>query len=488
MKLKSLLLGAVVLFAINIQFTRCTKLDPTDIGADLLPPIDNITTFDTTLRVYANNYLSQDSTRVGLWETHTLGLIDDDPVFGKTEASIYLSLVPNSTNRNPFFSLDSIVGIDSAILSLPYAGAVFGDSNSVQKISVFEISDADFTDSVGYPVSRPHFSTVGSDLAGSLVNFSQFDDEKLVVVKSDTQRVNNVLRLPIDPGIGLRFAGYDTSTVYLSTGRDSAFQKAFNGLAIRVDGSGSPSSNALAFFNPGGQNAKLTFYFRVMRNGVVDTLTTDLVPYYTSANTGAGYGANLIHRTPEHEYANLSTTTPIENPEKLLIQSAPGSYAIVKVPGLSDIPNSIIHRAELSFTPASSSGSDIYASPDLFFLDVIDSANNRFVTIREDFYFTNMQTLQYDIRNFGGFLSNNKYGFNLTRYVQGLVTRGNDNYSFRLYAPQHTTVHYAAPGSQTVGGRFVIPVNSQVAKGRAVIFGGGEQPGSMVLRIIYSKI
>lgn len=488
MKLKSLLLAAVVLFLINTQFIRCTKLDPTDIGTELLPPIDNITTFDTTLRVYADNYLFDDSTRVALWETHTLGLIDDDPVFGKTDARIYFSLVPNSPNRNPFLSLDSIVAIDSAILSLSYAGSVFGDSTSSQKISVFEISDASFKDSVGYPVKHPHFNTVGPDLAGTLVNFSGFDDEKLVVVKSDTQKVTNMLRLPIDPSIGLRFAGYDTSNVYLSSRRDSAFQKVFNGLVIQVDGSGSPANKALAFFNPGSQNTKLTFYFRVMKNGVADTLTTDFVPYYTSSSTGAGYGANLVQRTAAHEYANLSTTTPVENPEKLLIQSAPGSYALLKVPGLSGIPNSIVHRAELSFTPVPSPGSDMYAAPDLFFLDVIDSANNRIVTVREDFYFTNLQTLEYDIRNFGGFLSNNKYGFNLTRYVQGTITRGTKNYAFRLHAPQNTSAFYAAPGTQTVAGKYLIPVNKKVSNGRAVIYGGGELPGSMSLRIIYSKI
>lgn len=490
MKLKSLLLGAVVLLAINTQFVRCTKLDPTDIGTDLLPPIDNITTFDTTLTVSTANYLFSDSTTVAPWETHTLGLIDDDPVFGKTDAQIYLAFVPNSTNRNPFFSLDSIVAIDSAVLSLAYAGAVFGDSTSNQKISVYEIDDDNFQDTTGYNINLPHFNTTGTDLAGSLVNFSLFDDEKMIVVKSDTQRVANVMRLPIDPSIGLRFAGYDTSTVYLSSGRDSAFQKAFNGLAIRVDGSGSATNKALAFFNPGNQNTKLTFYFRVMRNGVEDTLTTDLIPYYTFATAGIGYAANLIHRTPAHEYTTLSETSAVENPEKLLIQSAPGSYAIINVPGLKEIPNSIIHRAELSFMAAPSAGDEMYTAPDRFFLDLIDSANNRFITVKEDFYFPNLQqSLEYDVNNFGGILKNNKYSFNLTRYIQGMVTRESENYAFRLYAPQAARVFYSVPSSQIVtAGRYFVPVNSRVAKGRAVIYGGGQLPESMVVRIIYSKI
>lgn len=488
MKLKSLLLGVGALFLLNTQFVRCTKIDPTDIGTDLLPAVDNIHTFDTTLRVYTSNYLFDDSTTVNLNEAHALGRIENDPVFGKTDAQIYLSFVPNSTNRNPFLNLDSIVAIDSAILSLSYAGSVFGDSTSSQKISAFEINDDNFKDSIGYILTHPRFNTTGPDLAGSIVNFSQFDDEKMIVVKQDTQTVKNVLRLPVDPAIGLRFAGYDTSTVYLSSGRDSAFQKAFNGLAIKVDGSSS-TNNALAFFNPGDANTKLTFYFRVIKNGVADTVSTDFIPYSTLTYFGnkvKGFSANLIERAPEHEYANLSKTTSPEDPEKLLIQSAPGSYAILKVPGLKGIPNSIIHRAELSFISAPSAGDDIYKTPDLFFLDLIDSSNNVHLAVREDFYLTGVtaqtRIAQYDINNFGGFLKNNKLFFNLTRHVQALVTRGTENYAFRLYAPQTTLLHY------TLAEPYLIPVNSAPAKGRAVIYGGGDLPESMVVRIIYSKI
>lgn len=490
MKLKPLLLGVAVLFLISTQFIRCTKINPTDIGTDLLPAIDNIHTFDTTLRVYADNFLFDDSTTISLYEPHALGLIEDDPVFGKTDAQIYLALAPNSLNRNPFISLDSVVGIDSAVLSLAYAGAVFGDSTSNQKISVFEVSDPLFKDSLGYQINHPHFNTTGPDLAGSIVNFSQFDDEKMIVVKQDTQNVSNVLRLPIDPALGLRFAGYDT-TVYPSTSRDSAFQKAFNGLAIRVDAGGTSTNSALGYFNPAGENTRLTFYFRVMRNGVVDTLTTDFVPFYTSSSVTRAFSANIIERTPAHEYADLSLTTPVEGPEKLLIQSSPGSFALLRVPGLKALNNRIIHRAELSFVPAGAPGSEIFNDPDRLFLDLIDSANNRFLTVQEDFLY-NSSTLEYDVNSFGGFLKNNRFFFNLTRYVQSMVTRGDYNYAFRLYAPKAAVDHYVF-SSGTVRGiistnRLWIPVNSYVSKGRSVIYGGGTGPQSMTVRIIYSKI
>ncbi len=116
MKLKSLLFATGLGIVAIALYTSCTKITPTDIGADLLPAVDNVTTFDTTLRVYADNYLFNDSSRVNYAQNHALGVIEDDPEFGKTESQIYLSLVPGGTSRNPFTSLDSIVGMDSVIL------------------------------------------------------------------------------------------------------------------------------------------------------------------------------------------------------------------------------------------------------------------------------------------------------------------------------------------------------------------------------------
>lgn len=486
--MKSLLFATGLGILILSANTYCTKINPTDIGTDILPVVDNVYTFDTVLRVYADNYLYNDSSIVNYAQPHALGMIADDPQFGKTEGQIYLSVVPAASGRNPFTSIDSIVGMDSVILSLAYTD-VYGDSNAVQKINVYEISDTAFKDSIGYMVQHPGFNTLPGELGSAVVNFTTLNDPKTIIVKADTTVIENQMRIPLDPALGLRFAAYDTSSVYVLSNRDSAFQKVFNGLALKVDEGGSSLKDALAYFDLSSENTRLTFYFRVKKNGSVDTVSTDFALYATSSYEA--YNANVIKRDPAYGYAALSQSTGIIDADKIYIQSAPGSYALLRVPGLSGLDNRLIHRAEISFQPLDLPGSDIYTAPDLLFADLSDSANNRFITIKDDFAYS-FTNYTYDYQTFGGYLKDNRFFVNVTRYVQSLVTnQNNKNYSFRLYAPKIAIANYSYPkesGLQVAETASGFSINSKIAKGRVVVGGGSNPEKPMVLRIIYSKI
>lgn len=487
MKLKFPLLSIGLGTLALVLNTHCTKINPTDIGTDLLPAVDNVHTFQTTLRVYADNYLTDDSTLINYADEHALGTIEDDPEFGKTEAEIYLGLVPSSALRHPFINADSIVGMDSVILSLAYTG-IYGDSNTVQAFDVFEISDPEFKDSSGYLAGHPGFSTtLLGKLGGASVSLQTIDDPKTIIIKSDTQVVSNLLRIPLDTLLGKRFAAYDTSTVYVSSKRDSVFQKVFNGLVIKTDES-SPQKSALTYYNLLDENTKLTCYYRVKRNGNVDTLSTDFALYVTGVYSA--FSANTIKRTPMHGYAALDKTTAVPDAEKIYLQSAPGSYAILNIPGLDTMGNRIIHRAELAFEPISLPGNTIYTTPDFLFIDLIDSAANRYLTIPDDFNYS-FSSYTYNSSIFGGYVKNDKYFFNLTRYVQNKVTKQSKNYALRLSAPQTTLDYYTYPkesGSLFTAGRVAFRINSKTAKGRTVIGGGSNPSQPMQLRIIYSKI
>ena len=484
--MKSLLFATGLGMLILSANTYCTKINPTDIGTDILPAVDNVHTFDTVLRVYADNYLYNDSSIVTYGQAHALGMIADDPEFGKTEGQIYFSVVPMAAARNPFTSIDSIVGMDSVILSLAYTD-IYGDSNAVQKINVYEINDADFKDSIGYMVQHPGFEVLPGELGSAVVNFTTLNDPKTIVVKGDTTVIENQMRIPLDPSLGLRFAAYDTTSVYVKSNRDSAFQKVFNGLALKVDEGGSSLKDALAYFNLNSENTKLTFYFRVKKNGAVDTVSTDFVLY---ASSYEAYSANIIKRVPAAGYAALSQTAGVIDADKVYIQSAPGSYALLRVPGLSGLDNRLIHRAEISFQPLDLPGNDIYTVPDLLFADLSDSTNNRFITIKDDFAYS-FTNYSYDYKTFGGYLKDNRFFVNVTRYVQSLVSHQDPNYTFRLYAPKVAIANYSYPresGMPVSPNALGFTINSYIAKGRVVVGGGSNAERPMVLRIIYSKI
>jgi hypothetical protein len=58
----------------------CTKIDTTTLGADLVPAVDNISTFADTLNVIGTQGFFKDSTILNGTDDHILGAITNDPV------------------------------------------------------------------------------------------------------------------------------------------------------------------------------------------------------------------------------------------------------------------------------------------------------------------------------------------------------------------------------------------------------------------------
>jgi len=476
-----------VFFTVALSFLfviSCEKIDTTDIGDDLIPAVDNVHTFDTILEVISDNFLLPDSTRVLNSEAHAWGVIENDPEFGKTKGDFYFSLTPSRYGTHPFPQKDSTLIIDSVVLALAYVGA-FGDtSTSLQRMSVFEIDyDANFKDSViGYPINTviPYDPTV---LGSKLVDFTTLDDSVKDVRKRDTLRLKNQLRIQLDKNLANRFLAYDTSNAYKN---DSTFRTLFKGLAIRVDEAGSPGKNALAYFLPSGVNTKLIFYYRVQSStssAIVDTVSTEFAFYqFNFAN------ANVLSRTPANNYLTYLNNGNT-NDDKVYIQSSPGSYATLRIPNLNTLSNRIIHRAELLVESISNDPLEKFGKPGTLFLDAIDTANKRIITIPYDFTYGNdFETI------FGGPIKYNKYNFNLSRYVQSIVTRHENDYNLRLYAPFRTNSTEVRGGVSITpsppGENSGFPINSPLAYGRVILAGGSyaDQTKKIRLRIIYSKI
>jgi hypothetical protein len=100
-----LTLGSIITGSL-ILLSSCKKInEATDLGGDLLPAVDNITTFDTTLTVEAYNdlftlggidSLKEDSTYSHYSYEQFLGRINSDPLFGRTDAQMFFELKPTS--------------------------------------------------------------------------------------------------------------------------------------------------------------------------------------------------------------------------------------------------------------------------------------------------------------------------------------------------------------------------------------------------------
>src|SRR5690606_4501913 len=150
----------------------------------------------------------------------------------------------------------------------------------------------------------------------------------------------------------------------------------FRGLEVRAS-EASPQKNALAYFDlTNAASTRITFYCRVQRDGNTDTIA----PYFTN---GSGSHANIVRRTPGNAYlANLNNG--IENDEKIFLQTAPGSYATVRVPALDTLGNRVIHLAELIIEKHPSE-QDFYNPPPALFIDALSVTGDSVFTIRNDF-------------------------------------------------------------------------------------------------------
>ena len=475
MNRKSLVSLTILVATGLLIYSSCTKVDTTDLGNSLIPAVDNVNTFDTVVDVITDNKLYPDTTRINGSYPVAVGVIADDPEFGKTRSSVYFSVSPTSFATHPFVKKDS-VKIDSIVLSLTYS-QLYGDSLSSQKFEVFQIDpNAAFTDS-SYRISEPEFAVVPTPLGSKVVDFTSLNDSVSYVNVKDTIRTINELRIRLDTSFGRTFVNYDTAVQYKN---DSVFRTIFKGLAVKVNEGASAVKNALAYFDLTGGNTKLTFYCRIQNNGKTDTIAP--------AFAFSGNSSNHIQRDPAHDFLTYLNNGPGSD-DKVFLQSTPGSFGLIKIPGLENMSNRTIHRAELIIEKIPSALDNIYTPPSVLFIDGINTTADSTFTVRGDFVYTG-QGLGYDLGSLEGVYKNNRYTFNLSRHVQSIVSKKLRNHALRIYAPFYTRPWYESVTgvTQALPPGTLLFINSPIASGRVIVGGGTHPTQKMRLRIIYSKI
>jgi hypothetical protein len=455
-------------------FLSCNKInEATELGDGLVPAVDNVHTFEVALHAITHNILMVDSTRVGYNDLVSLGNIND-PEFGQTHANVDFNISPSTFGTYPFVKKDSIA-IDSVVLSLSYQGA-YGDTlnNGIQTVRVFEIDqNSGFKDSA-YRFSDPSsdFATTGPELGSVTYIISKLKDSITLTRAGDTTKVANVVRIRLSNSLGERFAQYDTTNTANGGFRnDSIFRTLFRGFALKAEQAG----NALSYFALADMaKTKLTVYFRTT-GATKDTSSYDF-------HHAAQGQSNYINRQNGGNYLTYLNSGA---GDKIYLQSAPGSYVAIKIPSLDVFSNKIIHRAELLALKIPSMSDDVFSPPARLILDRTNKGT-------PDTAFMLQLDLVTDVNGvvgfaaFGGTLrSDNSYRFNISRYIQTIVTKHEPNDTLRLYAPLRTTLF-----NSNFKASLTLPVIEAIAKGRVVLGGGTHSDSAMrlKLRIIYSDL
>ena len=465
------LIGSIFLSSLTF-LSSCKKVnEATTLGDDLIPAADNVHTFEVALNTVTNNVLFNDTTVVGYYDYVTLGDFND-PEFGHTHANAAFNITPSAFGSYPFGKQDS-VEIDSVVLSLSYHGA-YGDTiaDGIQTLRVYEIDqNSGFNDTALFKFSDPasDFGTTGGQLGSATFAIQHIQDSIPLIRGSDTSYVKNVVRIRLDNSFGDRLASYDTTKGYKN---DSLFKTLFAGFSVKAD----PTGNAMSYFNLADvANTKLTVYFRSVDNGKPDTSSFD----FYHATRGQ---SNYINRENGGNYlAYLGNGAG----DMVYLQSAPGSYVNIRIPSLDAFGNKAIHRAELIAVKIPSTGDNVFTAPDQLMLDRKNSNTPDTVFMLDKDLALNSSGLPV-FSTFGGQLrSDNTVRFDISRYVQGIVTRHAANDTLRMYAPLRTRAF-----NSTFNQYLDIPVNSEIAKGRLVLGGGTFADSSMRLRlrIVYSDL
>lgn len=483
-----------IVTSVAILFSACKKInESTELGGSLIPPVDGINTFDTSLynvQVFNDTFgLMTDSFRLDNSQEFFVGKINTDQFFGKTDARVFLELKPitfpfSFGNSNP-----SKLFIDSVVFIMDYV-ETYGDTNTVQSVNVYEIDQIpsnNFNSDSIYLIRKEPVTYSG--LLGSRTFAPKILNDSVKALRDTTV---NQLRIRLDNSFGSRLLSYDSikTSINGAYANDSAFKTKFKGFAIRSMNTG----NSLMGFNLNGVNTKLAIYYR-------NDTSSNATPKYDTTIRYFGFNglncasANYVQRDYVGSALAASVGGAVAD-QVIYIQATPGSFATIKIPDLATLSNRVIHRAELIIEQLYDISDSVLKPPPLLYLDAIDptiTANEKFRTIPYDVTFSNSGEL--NLFDYGSLpsmstdVSGNNiriWKFNLSRYVQHVLNGTLPLYDLRLHAPFTVSEQFGTPPGSDV--RVQVSVNNSIAKGRVRLGGTNHPTQKIKLRLIYSKL
>ncbi|WP_158638297.1 DUF4270 family protein [Panacibacter ginsenosidivorans] len=485
-------LPLLIILVLAIAFiTACTKIVTTDIGGDLIPPIDGVNTKEMFLDVTSKN-MKDTIVKVGIGTPNALGYISNDPLFGKTSASINVELKPSVFPVYPVNGTD--IKIDSVVLVLGYSG-VWGDTTVPLGFRVYKIKNtdasadvlrSDTTYATNYQVERGDELT--ENYAAANIDITKLNDS----IYPFEEAATNQLRIRLNKSYGDELLNdYDTT----STGAyhsDSLFQRFFKGYQIVPE---TGMGNALLKINLLDTNTKLAVYYNFNIKDSINKRDT-AVRYYRTNNYSCGSSNYVTRDRSGTAIPSYIPTNGNINDSLLFIDANPGIYTKITIDSLATLSNRIIHRAELVMeqVPGDPINDALFTAPNLFLTPYSLDSMRRFA-LPHDVLISNGTVgnqLSY------GCIPNKKidpitqqtiyfYTFDISRYAQGIVTRHEKSYPLILYAPSNDYIYPLETSIYQVYTGTSGPLNTP-AIGRVRLGGGNSVNHKMRLHIVYSDI
>ena len=463
------------IFALFLGFAAlifsCTKIVTTNIGSGLIPPVDGVNTKDTVLEVISKN-AGYDTISVGISDDHVLGYVND-PLFGKTTASVNFQIAPVVSPFYLGFPKDSVV-LDSVVLCLKYHGT-WGDTNQSLRLHVYSMDPEEIfnADSAYKNIKSFEKAQELTPFGGTSVLPSSLNDvDSTAHFKEES---TNQIRIRLNNSFGQQLINYDSATVYQS---DSTFYNSLRGLIVEPEQTG----NALLEVNLLDTATHLSLYYHTLDGK--DTATRRFSP-----NSLTSASSNTILRDYSGTQIPSYISSSNKNDDLIFMQTSPGTYANLDISSVKGMQNVIVHRAEILMYQVPDVSDALLTPPNLFIAAHMQDSTRRFAIPNDITFYGNTIS---NLTQFGVAPKSETgttasfYSFDVSRYVQGVITRSDTLFNLVLYAPYN---QYIYPNDSTI---YALPISSpslnNVAIGRVRLGGGSNQQYKMRLHIVYSLV
>ncbi len=426
-------------------FASCK--DSNTIGLDLNEDYAIKGTLMDTATIKSQTLKDDPTSGVGLVR-HPLGFMND-PIFGKTEASLAMAV---GRPGNAGYSFGTNATIDSAVLVLPYSTQFYGDTTtSTYTVKVNQLTN-DISKETSYLVNKvwPAEATVLGTYTGKIKPNTRFKISDIVSGKPDTLKsVVPQIRIKLDNNFILNnIIKLDSAT--LSTANN--FYKSFKGFNVTATATG---DGGMMFFNFGGTDGKIEIYYK-KQNATTTTAIDTVAVNFPIANSAGPVTASI-----KHTYTGTAVETQLNNPNATYpvtyLQALAGLKNKISFPYLKEFladlkkpknggnPNTkaIINKAELVIDL--SNGTDIipFSAAQRLAFYRYDIAGQRANVPDND---NSIQGSYNGDRRalgellFGGYFDsvNKRYIFTVTSYIQDLLDGKTEDYGTFL-APSSLT-------------------------------------------------
>ena len=442
-----------------VLFAACT--DITDIiGGGFVPGNSDMhlnITDTVTLETYS---ILRDSVFTSENETYLLGSIND-PVFGKTTASIYARYIFVGGFDTAFHEAEFF---DSLVLNIDYSGYYYGDTLVPQTINVYEITE-NISDTNYYysnqiaaynPVPLATYTYTPNPNPEASIDYDEEEYEdtdpppqihiKLATSPNENQFVSELMKIRFED-----YSVYDDS-LDLDQILDEDFYNEYYGIYITVEPVNIGRKGALIGTNLYGINSALQFYKRDTTHGANNTIINIGRPaklLFSSTN-------GLVYNNYDHDNYNDATSEfqdqviygdKTMGEEKLYLQSLGGTHLRVKFPHLQNLKELgykiAINKAELVFSVATDNyEAEAFEAPPEIGIQV-QYENDSIFYLPDYAHGSNFIGGELDTTN--KINNDYKYKFRITRYIQEVLDKENEGeLGLYLFASPESNVYHRA--------------------------------------------